>query len=115
MQISRMLTDSLAVVKYHVKTPRLEIIRARFDVSMRAEIAPARERTGRDMDRLFANGTVNAGDTGEGTPLILLHSLLSDRASFDAIVPELAKSFRVIVPDLPGFGESRAVGGGLAD
>ena len=67
------------------------------------------------MDRLFANGTVNAADTGQGTPLILLHSLLSDRASFDAIVPELAKSFRVIVPDLPGFGESRAVGGGLAD
>jgi 3-oxoadipate enol-lactonase len=67
------------------------------------------------MDRQFANGTVNAADSGTGTPLILLHSLLSDRASFDAIVPELAKSFRVIVPDLPGFGESRAVGGGLAD
>ena len=56
------------------------------------------------MDRLFTNGTVNAADTGQGTPLFLLHSLLSDRASFDAIAPELAKSFRVIVPELPGFG-----------
>jgi 3-oxoadipate enol-lactonase len=56
------------------------------------------------MDRQFANGTVNAADTGRGTPLVLLHSLLSDRASFDAIAPELAKSFRVIVPELPGFG-----------
>ncbi len=53
--------------------------------------------------------------TVTGTPLILLHSLLSDRASFDAIAPELAKSFRVIVPELPGFGRSKALGGGLAD
>jgi 3-oxoadipate enol-lactonase len=67
------------------------------------------------MDRYFANGTVNAADTGKGMPLVLLHSLLSDRASFDAIAPELAKSFRVIVPELPGFGRSQAVAGGLAD
>lgn len=66
------------------------------------------------MDRLFANGTVNAAQSGEGPPLFLFHSLLSDRASFDAIVPELSKSFRVIVPELPGFGKSHAVTGGLA-
>ncbi|MBV8916986.1 alpha/beta fold hydrolase, partial [Bradyrhizobium sp.] len=66
------------------------------------------------MDRLFADGAVNAADTGQGPPLILLHSLLSDRASFDAVVAPLARSFRVIVPELPGFGRSRAVGGGLA-
>jgi 3-oxoadipate enol-lactonase len=66
------------------------------------------------MDRLFANGSVNAAQAGEGPPLFLFHSLLSDRASFDAIVPELAKSFRVIVPELPGFGRSQAVTGGLA-
>lgn len=66
------------------------------------------------MDRHFANGTVNAAQAGQGRPLLLFHSLLSDRASFDAIVPELAKSFRVIVPELPGFGGSHAVPGGLA-
>ena len=66
------------------------------------------------MDRLFANGTVNAAQSGKGPPLLLFHSLLSDRASFDAIVPELSKSFRVIVPELPGFGRSQAVTGGLA-
>jgi 3-oxoadipate enol-lactonase len=66
------------------------------------------------MDRLFANGTVNAAQSGDGPPLFLFHSLLSDRASFDAIVPELSKSFRVIVPELPGFGRSHAVSGGLA-
>jgi 3-oxoadipate enol-lactonase len=67
------------------------------------------------MDRLFANGTVNAAQLGTGPALFLFHSLLSDRASFDAIVPRLSQSFRVIVPKLPGFGGSQAVSGGLAD
>jgi 3-oxoadipate enol-lactonase len=67
------------------------------------------------MDLTFANGTVNAAVTGEGTPLFLFHSLLSDRASFDAIAPELSRSHRVIVPELPGFGGSKAASGGLAD
>ena len=67
------------------------------------------------MVRLFANGTVDAEQSGDGPPLFLFHSLLSDRASFDAIVPKLSPSFRVIVPELPGFGRSRAVDGGLAE
>ena len=66
------------------------------------------------MDRLFANGTVNAAQSGKGRALFLFHSLLSDRASFDSIVPRLSQSFRVIVPELPGFGGSGAVSGGLA-
>ncbi|MGD0848367.1 alpha/beta fold hydrolase [Bradyrhizobium sp.] len=66
------------------------------------------------MDRLFADGTVNAGQSGQGPALFLFHSLLSDRASFDAITPTLSQSFRVIVPELPGFGGSKAVQGGLA-
>lgn len=66
------------------------------------------------MDRLFADGAVNAAVSGKGPPLFLLHSLLSDRASFDAIVPDLSRAFRVIVPELPGFGGSQAVTGGLA-
>ncbi|TFV41849.1 alpha/beta fold hydrolase [Bradyrhizobium frederickii] len=66
------------------------------------------------MDRLLANETVNAAQAGEGPPLFLFHSLLSDRASFDAIAPELAGSFQTIVPELPGFGRSRPVAGGLA-
>jgi 3-oxoadipate enol-lactonase len=67
------------------------------------------------MNRLFADGTVNAAQFGDGPPLFLLHSLLSDRRSFDAIVPQLSRAFRVIVPELPGFGRSRAVSGGLAE
>jgi 3-oxoadipate enol-lactonase len=67
------------------------------------------------MDRLFAGGTVNAAQIGEGQPLFLLHSLLSDRASFDAVALRLSQSFRVVVPELPGFGRSQAVDSGLAD
>jgi 3-oxoadipate enol-lactonase len=78
------------------------------------------------MDRLFANGTVNAAQSGQESSqesgqgsgqapaLFLFHSLLSDRASFDAITPTLSRSHRVIVPELPGFGGSKAVSGGLA-
>jgi 3-oxoadipate enol-lactonase len=65
------------------------------------------------MSQFFADGTVNAEVWGEGPPLVLFHSLLSDRTSFDRIVPHLAKRFRVIVPELPGFGSSKAVEGGL--
>src|SRR5258705_13525758 len=67
------------------------------------------------MDRLLANGTVNVAESGNGPALFLFHSLLSDRASFDAIAPKLAQSFRVIAPELPGIGKSEAVSGGLAD
>ena len=67
------------------------------------------------MNRLLAEGTVSATQSGQGPALFLFHSLLSDRASFDAIVPRLSRSFRVIVPELPGFGASKAVDGGLAE
>src|SRR5580704_14485226 len=66
------------------------------------------------MDRLFAQGNVNAAVSGEGPALFRFHSLLSDRASFDTIAPQLSKTHRVIVPELPGFGGSKAVSGGLA-
>jgi len=66
------------------------------------------------MDRRLAKGTVNAAEFGKGPLLVLFHSLLSDRASFDRIVPTLSTSFRVMVPELPGFGLSQAVDGGLS-
>lgn len=67
------------------------------------------------MERLYANGTVNVVEAGHGPPLFLFHSLLSDRASFDAVAPELSRSFRVVVPELPGFGRSQPILGELAD
>jgi 3-oxoadipate enol-lactonase len=69
---------------------------------------------GTGMQRSYADGNVGAAEIGFGPPLFLFHSLLSDRASFDAVAPELSRSYRVIVPELPGFGRSQAIYGGLA-
>ena len=97
-------------MKYHVKERKLEMAAVCSINSTRSGSCGQRE-----MDRLFAGSTVNAAEAGRGTPLFLFHSLLSDRASFDAIAPSLAQLFRVIVPELPGFGRSQAVIGTLAD
>jgi 3-oxoadipate enol-lactonase len=79
-----------------------------------AVAAPVLVFEGAGMDRLFVNGSINAAEQGADTPLFLFHSLLSDRASFDAVVPKLAEAFRVVVPELPGFGRSQALASGLA-
>jgi len=42
--------------------------------------------------------------TGRGPDLLLVHSLLAERSSFDRVLPALAERFRVTVPDLPGYG-----------
>lgn len=45
--------------------------------------------------------------TGEGAPLVLLHGALDCGAlSWYSVLPALAKDFRVIAPDCPGYGES---------
>lgn len=54
-------------------------------------------------------------ETGSGRAMVLLHSLLSDRGAFDRIVPRLARERRVLLPDLPGFGNSAAAGPRLED
>lgn len=46
-----------------------------------------------------------AGDP-EAPPLLMLHGLGATKSSWLPIVPALARSYHVIVPDLPGFGSS---------
>jgi len=41
--------------------------------------------------------------TGSGPDLLLVHSLLAERSSFERVLPALAARFRVTVPDLPGY------------
>lgn len=60
------------------------------------------------------DGMVDFVETGAGKPIVLLHSLLADRAVFDRIVPLLATERHVIVPDLPGFGGSSSAGATIA-
>jgi triacylglycerol lipase len=43
---------------------------------------------------------------GQGEPLILVHGFGADKDNFTRIAAFLTPRFRVLVPDLPGFGES---------
>ena len=45
-------------------------------------------------------------EAGEGPPLVLIHDYLASRVAWDDVLPGLSARFRVIAPDLPGFGES---------
>ena len=45
-------------------------------------------------------------EKGRGPAIVLLHGLGASKDAFLAVAPRLAKHFRVLVPDLPGFGES---------
>jgi pimeloyl-ACP methyl ester carboxylesterase len=49
---------------------------------------------------------LRVAEAGVGTPVILIHGLFVDHTSWDRVMPQLAESFRVIAPDLPGFGAS---------
>jgi len=62
----------------------------------------------------FATLDVEAGDVsfrgrigGSGSPVLLLHGYPQTHIAWRLIAPPLAKSHTVIVPDLPGYGESR--------
>lgn len=43
---------------------------------------------------------------GSGPPLVLLHDYLASHVTWEDVLPRLSQRFRVIAPDLPGFGES---------
>jgi len=47
-------------------------------------------------------------DTGMGRPVVLIHGYPFNRSLWNEQVAELSHSYRVIVPDLRGFGESGA-------
>ncbi|HEY0205553.1 MAG TPA: alpha/beta fold hydrolase [Acetobacteraceae bacterium] len=61
----------------------------------------------------YAGGTVAAAVTGEGLPVWVFHSLLADAGSCTPLAAALSGSYRVTVPDLPGFGGSAPVDAGL--
>ncbi|WP_288825701.1 alpha/beta hydrolase [uncultured Paraburkholderia sp.] len=62
----------------------------------------------------FASLDVEAGDVsfrgrigGSGSPVLLLHGYPQTHVAWRFIAPKLARSHTVIVPDLPGYGDSR--------
>src|SRR5688500_18444022 len=43
-------------------------------------------------------------EAGAGKPLVLLHDCGATHETFGEVIAQLAGTFRVIAPDLPGFG-----------
>lgn len=60
-----------------------------------------------------ANGLkLNIVEGGQGEPVLLLHGMLETWAIWSRIMPRLADRYRVIAPDLRGFGGSEGTGTG---
>jgi haloacetate dehalogenase len=53
-------------------------------------------------------GRIFARSGGEGPPLLLLHGYPQTNVMWHRVAPELARRFRVVLPDLPGYGWSVA-------
>lgn len=50
---------------------------------------------------------------GDGPPIVLLHGPLGNAAHWMGVIPGLASTHHVIVPDLPGHGSSEVTSGAL--
>lgn len=62
-------------------------------------------------DDLSADFDTGSADPSDTTPLVLLHAFPLSRRMFDAMAPYLtAAGFRLILPDLRGFGDSPGPG-----
>lgn len=59
-------------------------------------------------------GQVSALTLGDGPAIVLFHSLLADRSSFDLIAEPLSQTHKAVVLNLPGFGSSDKAGADLA-
>jgi len=49
-------------------------------------------------------------DQGTGTPVLLIHGFCGNAYNWSEVFEPLSKDFRVIVPDLPGYGKSGCPG-----
>lgn len=58
-----------------------------------------------DFGRLYLRD-LGPDDPGAGPPLLLIHGLMVYGYAFRAVVPELAAARRLLIPDLPGTGDS---------
>lgn len=55
--------------------------------------------------------TLPFDEAGSGAPVVLLHAGVADRRMWAGIMPALADRFRVLAPDLPGYGEAALLPG----
>jgi len=54
----------------------------------------------------LSTGTVHYSEHGQGLPLVLLHANPGDSRDYEAVVPILAQTYRVLALDWPGYGKS---------
>jgi pimeloyl-ACP methyl ester carboxylesterase/heme-degrading monooxygenase HmoA len=60
-----------------------------------------------------ANGLkLSVVEGGQGEPVLLVHGMLETWAMWSRVMPRLADRYRVIAPDLRGFGDSEGTGAG---
>lgn len=95
-------------------TVRLALVCLAFLGSLLGTSLAGAKGTGVTSHTLEVNGTkIQYLAAGEGPPLILLHGYTQTSHMWEPIIPELAKKFRVIAPDLPGIGGSSIPEGGM--
>lgn len=62
------------------------------------------------MEFRFKGSTIFYTDQGSGNPLVLLHGFLENVTMWNAFIPELSKTNRVICIDLLGHGKTECIG-----
>ncbi len=58
---------------------------------------------------MYQQSIANFKHVGTGSCVVLLHGFCEDSGIWDAFLPQLSRKYSVIVPDLPGFGESSSL------
>jgi haloalkane dehalogenase len=73
------------------------------------EVPESRALLGLHLNRLvIPSGDISYIDEGEGPPVVLVHGGPVTSLGFVRVIRKLRETHRVIAPDLPGFGQSRA-------
>lgn len=57
----------------------------------------------------FAGGELNYTETGNGRPLLLVHGSPGEARAWNRVLGKIGEGFRILVPDLPGYGASSAL------
>lgn len=58
------------------------------------------------MEAVIGNTKIEYTDTGSGDAVVLLHGWGSCKEAFAPVIATVSEKYRVIAPDLPGFGKS---------
>lgn len=77
------------------------------ETAARLGVAMERSRSGLEAKRISVEGfDIAYLEGGQGESLILVHGFGADKDNFTRVAGYLTPHYRVIIPDLPGFGES---------